>query len=418
MKSPKPTSGHAGKKHEAKHGRCAGNKEPILRTVRVLQVVSALGIGGAETWLLELVKYAKTHESLNGIKLEVDIFLTGEDKGALEPEFERLGVTLIRGRFGRNNLLGFTKSFRRALRQNKYDAIHDHQDNIAGLHFLAGIGLLPPVRIAHVHNPLLHLDRYSSSLVRKATVMAGRYWLRRLGTHVLGTSGQLLGEYGFYGPNFSSLTVMPLYCGIDPALFAQAHETSKEEIVSELNLPHDAKIALFVGRLDSSHNQKNPLFALETAREAIKSDPKLHFLMVGSWGNVGGQLAEMASAWHEAPNIHILGPRRDVPTLMSAADVMLAPSIQEGLGMVIVEAQATGLPVLASDSIPRECMVVSELVEFLPLQAGVEQWANRLLAKARQKRPDGIESNRRIAASPFSIENSAKNLLEIYATVE
>jgi glycosyltransferase involved in cell wall biosynthesis len=389
-----------------------------LRTVRVLQVVSALGIGGAETWLLELVKYAKTHESLNGIKLEVDIFLTGEDKGALESEFERLGATLIRGRFGRSNLLGFTKSFRRALRQNKYDAIHDHQDNIAGLHFLAGAGLLPPVRVAHVHNSPIHLESYASSPARKATVMAGRYWLRRLGTHVLGTSGQLLGEYGFYGPNFSSLTVMPLYCGIDPALFAQAHEASKKEVVSELNLPHDAKIALFVGRLDSNQNQKNPLFALKTAREAMKREQRLCFLMVGVRGKFGSELEGMVARWEAAPNIRILGPRRDVPRLMAAADVLLAPSFQEGLGMVIVEAQAAGLPVLASDLIPRECEVVPGIVEFLPLQAGVEQWANHLLEIVRQKRPDGRESNRRMADSPFSIENSAKNLMKIYAAVE
>jgi glycosyltransferase involved in cell wall biosynthesis len=137
--------------------------------------------------------------------------------------------------------------------------------------------------------------------------------------------------------------------------------------------------------------------------------------MVGSWGNVGGQLAEMASAWHEAPNIHILGPRRDVPTLMSAADVMLVPSIHEGLGMVIVEAQAAGLPVLASDSIPRECMVVPELVEFLPLSLGAGKWAEAVAARMAKGRPPGAAANRTVRLSPFSIQNSADALVQIYS---
>lgn len=387
-----------------------------MKTVRVLQVVSTLGIGGAETWLLELFKHIQASDGVNGIKLELDMFLTGETRGDLEPEFDRLGVRLIRGQFGRGNLLRFGAAFRKALRERRYDAIHDHQDNAAGLHFLAGAGLLPPVRAAHVHNPPICLQSYASSPARKATVAIGHYWLGRLGTHVLGTSSQALGEYGFYNRSFSRLKVMPLHCGIDTERFALSHETSKSEVSWELGLASDATIALFVGRLDSGHgNQKNPLFALETARASIRRDRKLHFLMAGSWGGVGSQLAEMAAAWNEAPNIRILGPRRDVPRLMAAADVLLVPSIQEGLGMVIVEAQAAGLPVVASDSIPRECVVVSGMVEFLPLSIGVERWSDAVAARIVKGRPPTAGVNRAVHESQFSIQNSANALAEIYS---
>ncbi len=383
--------------------------------VRVLQVVSALGLGGAETWLLELFKHLNSREENGWPKIRMDIFLTGKQRGELEPEFQRLGVALSREPFQRGNLPRFARSFRRVLRESRYDAIHDHQDNIAGLHFLAGAGLLPPVRIAHVHNPLLHIYNYASSPARKATVAAGRWWLKRLGTHILGTSSQILREYGFFGRSFSRLTVMPLHCGIDTELFALDHEASKSEVASEIGLPPGARTALFVGRLDSSRNQKNPLFAMEAARAAIRRDPKLHLLMAGSWGSVGGQLAEMAAAWDEAPNIHILGPRRDVPKLMAAADVLLAPSIQEGLGMVIVEAQAAGLPVLASDSIPKECVVVPGMVEFLPLSLGAGKWAEAVAARISDGRSPGASANHAVRLSPFSIQNSADALAEIYS---
>ncbi|MBK6388957.1 MAG: glycosyltransferase [Saprospiraceae bacterium] len=66
--------------------------------------------------------------------------------------------------------------------------------------------------------------------------------------------------------------------------------------------------------------------------------------------------------WSDEPN-KLLGLRKDIPLLMSAADVLLFPSLWEGLGMVAVEAQAAGLKVVAADNLPDEAFIIKELEE-------------------------------------------------------
>jgi glycosyltransferase involved in cell wall biosynthesis len=323
---------------------------------------------------------------------------------------------LVRIPFGREDLPRFVASFRRLLKEKRYHAIHDHQDVFAGLHFLAGVGFLPAVRIAHVHNPLPHIHSYSDGSIKKATVGFGRLCLSRLATHVLGTSDQVLGEYGFDSPRFSRQTVKRLTCGFDTSLFRLDRTTSRTQVLAEFQLPHDARILLFIGRLDSGGwNQKNPLFALETAREVIRRAPATVFLMAGEWGSVGKQLAEQVAGWDVGAQIKLLGPRRDVPRLMAAADLLVVPSVQEGLGMVIVEAQAAGLPVIASDSIPRESQVVADMVEYLPLATGAEFWARKVLERMARECPAALGGNAKVSLSPFSIRTSAAQLVAIYS---
>ena len=94
------------------------------------------------------------------------------------------------------NLPGFLREFRAILADGHYHAIHDHQDYTAGLHFLLGIGHLPLVRVGHMHNPYIHLKNYSSGYARRLTILIGKSLLYRQATHIIGSSRQILSEYG------------------------------------------------------------------------------------------------------------------------------------------------------------------------------------------------------------------------------
>jgi glycosyltransferase involved in cell wall biosynthesis len=111
--------------------------------------------------------------------------------------------------------------------------------------------------------------------------------------------------------------------------------------------------------------------------------------------------------------IRFVGIRKDVERLMLGSDALLFPSRGEGLGMAAVEAQAAGLPVLASDAVPRECVVVPEMLRFLSVEVGKEVWVSHLLQLMEQRR-DYSEANRCVAESAFSIENSAQALVHLY----
>lgn len=380
---------------------------------RVLQVFSCLGVGGAETWLLALLKYFEQAKDELPVRIRFNICLTGGRKSEFDDEASSLGARLFYLHYCRRNLPAFIREFRSILSNGRYHAIHDHQDYTSGLHFLFGMGHLPPVRIAHVHNPLLHIDSYSSSFLRKLTIATGKQLLSYLATHIMGTSLQVVSEYGFDDARFSKVKLGAAHCGFDVSRFTGDYKRSHRDICSEFGWEETVKILLFVGRLGSSLNQKNPAFALDVVKAVISKNPDARLLMAGGEGAMTA-LENKVKEWGLQKKIRLIGLRADVPRLMSGSDLFLLTSLGEGLGMVAVEAQASGLWVLVSDTTPRECEVVPGMVKFMPLDTGPSAWADEALRLLNALRPDQAACNLAVKNSPFSIENSAANLFQMY----
>ena len=97
-------------------------------------------------------------------------------------------------------------------------------------------------------------------------------------------------------------------------------------------------------------------------------------------------------------------------------DAFVFPSHHEGLGMVVVEAQAAGLPCIISDALPEEIDVVPELIHRLPLDAAPALWAERILEASGAPRPAVEEAYQAVCGSEFSIERSTARLCEVYDT--
>ena len=392
-----------------------------MSKLKILHVVSNFGIGGAEVWLIALLRYYKDHAEQLGVEVETDVFLSNGVRDRLDDEAESVGARLFYARYSRKTLPHFIKTWRKTLSEGSYHALHDHQEFTAGWHFLFGAGFLPPVRIAHLHNPMSHQENYASGSVRRGTLAIGNRLIASRATHLLSTSRQLITEQGFDDfPAARHLKKEALHCGFDPARFWGDRESARREIHDEFKLPADSKLMLFVGRLDSSmdeaRNQKNPSFCLALARECVGRDPAFHCLIAGGGDAMRERLAARVADWGLSDRIRLIGARSDVPRLMHAADLLLFPSFAEGLGMVAVEAQAAGLPVLASDAVPQECAVVPGMVEFLPLSAGPPRWAERVFSLMQSPRPDHGAAYAAVEKSPFSIRNSALALLDIYQT--
>jgi glycosyltransferase EpsF len=386
------------------------------RPTRVLQVIDSLGMGGAETWLMEALRFwSKTGA------VQMDFLATSGKPGIFDEEARSLGAQIHYVRYGRAHLPQFAKRFRRILRKGQYDAIHDHQDYMSGWHFFVATGELPVFRVTHVHNPSYQiLNNYGVTPGRRLTARIGKALVARYSTHITGTSRQLITEYGFDEPPFRQIPKAALYCGFRPARFLGERKSAKASVCAEFGWPEEAKIILFVGRVDRSvdlgdpQNHKNSGFAISVGIEVAKREPRVRMLLVGAPSPAVPLLEQRIATGGLSNRIQFVGIRRDVEQLMLASNVLLFPSRGEGLGMVAVEAQAAGLPVLASDSVPRECVVVPELVRFQKIEAGEAIWACALLQIAKQQQ-DNIDANQRVAGSGFSIENSARALSRLYS---
>ena len=384
--------------------------------VKVLQVIDTLGVGGAETWLLEVLRLW----SGSGAG-QLDFLITSGKRGIFDEEAQQLGAKIYYLRYGRTQLLRFANEFRRIMRDGKYHAIHDHQDFASGWHFLMGAGLLPDIRITHVHNPAYQIrNNYGVTFSRRVAARIGKALVARYSTHITGTSRQVLTEYGFDAQRFHKVPKLALHCGFDPVRFLGDADLAKESVCREFCWPEDSRIILFAGRIDQSpdfghpQNHKNSGFAVSVAIECMRRDARARLLLAGALSPAVTILKQRIAAAGFTRRIQFAGIRKDIARLMVASDVLLFPSRGEGLGMVVVEAQAAGLPVLASTSVPRECVVVPELVAFQKLEAGAAQWATDLLKLAAQ--PNRIAgANQRVTTSHFAIKHSAGALLKLYS---
>lgn len=140
------------------------------------------------------------------------------------------------------------------------------------------------------------------------------------------------------------------------------------------------KVVLYVARMDY---QKNPFFTLNIIKKINQLDPSVHFVYIGD-----GPMKEDIINYIEINkinNIHLLGIRFDVNELMIASDALILPSLFEGLGIVAIEAQAAGLPVYLSNTIPPDAKILSS-TEFLPIDSkDVDLWALKIVKTLNTK---------------------------------
>jgi glycosyltransferase involved in cell wall biosynthesis len=384
------------------------------KSLKVLHIIDGFGIGGAETWLVNCVKYLNANPE---IRLHFDFLATSGEEKILDQEVIACGSKIHYIKYSLKCGLRFRKDFRMVLKRNNYDVIHSHLDFVTGWHLLFGIGSLPPLRISHLHNPYNFVNNYCTSFARRLSYQIGRFLMSKLATHITGTSNSVMDEYGYNRPPFVAKRIRPLYCGF-PANDFVFNPKIKSEYLANLQWDNNF-VGLFVGRIGThdhrnAKNQKNPSFAFEVAKTLVATHSNWRFLFVGYKGPLGLKMERELHESNLTDKIKFLGLRQDVSEIMSMCDVLLFPSHWEGLGMVAVEAQASGLEVLMSESVPSEAVIDSKLVHRLSLDNSIEDWVNTLVTISPKQNVQRGNAYLKFIKSDFSVGNSVSNLARAY----
>lgn len=370
------------------------------RQIRILHVLGTLNPGGVETWLMHVLR------NIDRDRFHLEFCAFGEEPGLYAPEAEKLGSTVLWCRKSAN-LWAFGRRFRGILRDGKYDVVHSHVHSFSGavLRWAKAEGV--PMRIAHSHNTY---DGKSDALPRRQYRRLMKSWIARYATHGLAASKAAAGA--LFGENWQADgRFRVLYYGIDLRPFQE--RVDRDAVRRELGLPIDAPVVGHVGRFD---RQKNHRFLLEIAAEVLKQRPETHFLLIGD-GPLRLEMESRAKSIGISTNVHFLGVRTDVPRLMRGAmDVFVLPSIWEGLGIALLEAQAAGLRCVASDTVPDDVALSPEMVEFLPLSAGASTWGVHSIRDLDLPRPDSISAVKKFSSSRFTIQFSIQELSSVYST--
>lgn len=291
------------------------------RRVKVLHVINKLEVGGAERMLLELCRGSARSKVLQNV-----VTLSGK-RGAWSHRFEAEQAQEFPLKLRASP--EFAVAFLRLLRSLKPDVVVSHVSLFSGviLTFARAAGV--PTRVAAMHSDG---DGHGNSLSRRAYRSVTRRLLRRMATHVIGGTASSL---GFAGKVQGEASVIPY--GINVEDFDLQDRAEARE---RLGLPQGGTLLLHCGRAAPEKNRAK-------LGDILAASPADHTLVL-----VGSDQVDDLGLPSDSPlwaRIIIRGKQEDLAPYFNAADILLLPSIREGLPLVILESMACGTPVVASD---------------------------------------------------------------------
>lgn len=263
-----------------------------------------------------------------------------------------------------------------AIMKRGYDVVHLHTNHWRGfvLEELAKENNVPRI-IIHSHNTGVHI--YHTSTREEAEKL--HYEKRALLTENMATDFWACSPAAadwLFGNRISQSKVKILKCGIDTQKFLYS-EQMREEYKKSFGLENNIVFG-HIGRFDV---QKNHHFLIDVFSEVAYKNANVRLMLIGD-GSLRKDIEEKVRMLKLEEKVLFLGKRTDVNKLLQAMDYFLLPSQFEGLGIVLLEAQASGLKCLASNEVPEEAKVTDN-IKFLSLDK--DTWVQEMLRLSHEK---------------------------------
>lgn len=361
----------------------------MIKPLRVLQILTNLDRGGMETMTMNFYRY------IDRKRVQFDFLLHREKEGDYEAEARSLGARIFR--VPRQNPLDprYWQALDSFFASHPYQVVHAQLDCLSALPLAVAKRYGTPVRIAHSHNSRQDHDiKYPLKLICKKFI--------RYEATDLFACGVDAGKWMFGTDDF---TVVRNAINVDSYTF---NETCRERTRKSLGISSDTFVVGHVGRFVPA---KNHILILDIFSSLLRLRPNSVLLLVGD-GDLRAKIECRAANLGISESVRFLGLRSDVPNLMQAMDVFLMPSLYEGLPLVLIEAQAAGLPCVISKSIPEDCDLTGQYITRIALEEDPVKWAEQLIAQPESaKRGNGSSV---VRAAGFDVTDVAKKLEKFY----
>lgn len=325
--------------------------------MKILHVELSNTIGGIETFLLNISQ---------NIDLKKYVFemLTTSMVPVYENEFAALNIPIYKiPPYWR--LFSYCKAFSRLLKNNKYDIVHIHKNSLAN-----PIPILIAKRyckniVIHSHN-----TKPSKGKVTFFFHKINRCWLHTKSFLRLACSEEAA-KWMYGNSAEKDKDYFLIKNGVDVKKFSP-NKHVRDNMRKTLGVENDY-VLCNVGRFTE---QKNHSFLIEMFARFHERFPDSKLLLVGM-GPLLDSIKKQVKEMSLTKAVLFLGQRKDIPQLLQAADVFVFPSIYEGLGIVGIEAQASGLLLVASDRVPKDVDVMGNVV-FLRLEDSIDLWCDKI----------------------------------------
>jgi len=234
-----------------------------------------------------------------------------------------------------------------------------------------------------------------------------RVMINSFSTHLLACSkgaGQyLFGEKGLEKANYAYFPNV-----IDYEKFISTSQIEMKKFKVEEGLGNH----FVLGHIGTFKEVKNHLFLLKMM-EKMGKHPSSKLILVGD-GELRKPLQTEVAKMGLVDKVRSLGVREDIATILSSMDVFIFPSLSEGLGLVLLEAQASGIPCIVSEAIQPEADLNIGLVTRLKLADGPQVWADKAIELASNKEHDVKKVITGFEENGYSIKKGISKLMHIY----
>lgn len=368
----------------------------------ILQFFSTLDNGGAENRMMDV------YRTIDPGVVMFDFAVVHEGEHFFDREVRANGSAKYVLPDPRSGLLKNYRAMVRFFREHPFQAVHTHVSWYSGLVLMAAKQAGIKLRIAHARTAAIP----NQSLPKRLMRYLGQVLIACSATHRFAISEEAAG-FIFGSRTVKRGTYQYVPNAIDQKKYAFLEGTEREALRARLGIPAGKRAYVTVANFRKA---KNHAFLLDVAKALKDRDDSFVLYLIGD-GDLRPDIEKKIADLNLGEHVILLGSRKDVPEILTAFDAMIFPSIYEGLGGVVLEAQLTGVSAVVSEAIPTVADLGIDMVKFLPLQKP-EVWADAVMETAAQERRDHQRALLALEEKGYCIEQTTRKYLNAYGLSE
>lgn len=336
---------------------------------RLLCIVGSMDVGGAETFLM------KIYRALDKSKYQMDFCVAKKEQNFYEKEIKEMGGKIYRITPKTKNPLKNFNDIRKIVKSNNYKIVlRVSQHSLSSLELLAA-------KIGGAET-LAFRSSNSNSGGNKINILI-HYIFRPIANLISNVKVAPSKEAGDY--MFGKAKYVIINNGLD--LKDYRFSTNKrDKYRNEFGVDNDTMVIGHVGRFNY---QKNHTLLIDIFEKYHEKNNHSELWLFGK-GELEDSIKKIVSQKKLSECVKFYGVRGDINDIYSAIDCYVFPSLFEGMPNTVIEAQASGLPCVISDTITRECNVTNEVV-FVSNKDSIDNWIKNIKMNNKKRRENSFE---------------------------
>lgn len=358
---------------------------------RILHIVDSMGMGGIQAFIMNL------YRSIDRTIYQFDFLLHHKLEDSYDDEILKLGGRIYYLPARSDGILKNRKELDKFFKNHKeYSVVHQHESSLTYIEpLIAAKKNGVKVRIIHAHS-----TRASGSRIHSVLHNLNKQRIKHIATDYF-ACGELAGHWMYDGTGIEK-KILVINNGIDTAKFL-FNKSVRDEYRKKYNLER----AFVIGHVGRFSEVKNHKFLIDVFYKYLKRNVDAKLVLIGN-GELLDAMKHKVAELNIEDSVLFLGVQRNIADYEQMFDYMIIPSLYEGFPVTAIEAQASGLPCLMSDSITKDALINSN-VKMLNLSQDVSEWADAI--NIAEKR---VVDNSRLIQQGFDINDTVKRVIKIY----